>query len=67
VTFTTDVLEDRARRLRNQRWFRHYFVKCACERGCAVCAYTGLVSKRHAKTVTDWGIAPDDDDRLPAG
>ena len=47
---TTDVIEDHARRLVNQRQFRHLFVKCDCERGCAVCAYTGLVSKGHAKT-----------------
>ena len=50
MTITTDVIEDRDRRLVNQRQFRHLFVKCHCERGCAVCAYTGLVSKGHAKT-----------------
>jgi len=49
VTFTTDVKDDRRRRLVNQRRFRHHFVKCICERGCLVCAYTGLVSKGHAK------------------
>ena len=47
---TIDVIEDRDRRLVNQRQFRHLFVRCDCERGCAVCAYTGLVSKGHAKT-----------------
>jgi hypothetical protein len=50
VTITVDVVEDRERRLVNQRNFRHCFVKCLCERGCVVCAYTGLVSKGHAKT-----------------
>jgi hypothetical protein len=49
VTITTDVKADHQRRLINQRRFRHYFVKCPCERGCLVCAYTGLVSKGHAK------------------
>jgi hypothetical protein len=44
-----DVRDDRFRRLVNQRAFRHYFVDCLCERGCAVCAYTGLVSKGEAK------------------
>jgi hypothetical protein len=44
-----EVEEDRRRRLANQSRFRHYFVKCACEQGCLVCAYTGLVSKGHAK------------------
>ena len=49
MTIATEVNEDRRRRLVNQRLFRHYFVKCSCERGCLVCAYTGLISKGHAK------------------
>ena len=49
MTFTTDVKADHERRLINQRRFRPYFVKCPCKRGCPVCAYTGLVSKGHAK------------------
>jgi hypothetical protein len=53
VTITTDVMEDRERRLVNQRRFRDYFVKCPCERGCVVCADTGLVSKGHAKSTND--------------
>jgi hypothetical protein len=53
MTIPTDVHEDRQRRLVNQRRFRHLFVKCLCERGCAVCAYTGLVSKGHAHRVAD--------------
>jgi hypothetical protein len=44
-----DLRNDRVRRLVNQRAFRHYFVDCLCERGCALCAYTGLVSKGEAK------------------
>jgi hypothetical protein len=46
---TTDLKEDHLRRLLNQRRFPLCFVKCRCERGCLVCAYTGLVSKGHAK------------------
>ena len=52
MTINTDLKEDRRRRLVNQRRYRHYFVKCPCERGCLVCAYTGLVSKGHAKHTT---------------
>jgi anti-anti-sigma factor len=51
-TVTTEVNQERRRRLGNQRRFRRYFVKCSCELGCSVCAYTGLVSKGHAKGVT---------------
>jgi hypothetical protein len=53
VTFAVEVEEDRVRRLANQRRFRHHFVKCRCERGCLICAYTGLVSKGHARRITD--------------
>ena len=49
MTITSDLKADQQRRLINQRQFRHYFVRCPCERGCPVCAYTGLVSKGHAK------------------
>jgi hypothetical protein len=49
VTITIEVDEDRRRRLLNQSLFRDYYVKCSCERGCQVCAYTCLVSKGHAK------------------
>jgi hypothetical protein len=49
MNFADDMREDRVRRLVNQRAFRDYFVHCHCERGCAVCAYTGLVSKGQAK------------------
>jgi hypothetical protein len=49
MNLTDDIGADRVRRLINQLAFRHYFVDCSCERGCAVCAYTGLVSKGEAK------------------
>jgi hypothetical protein len=49
VTSTTAVKDDRLCRLANQRRFPQYFVACPCARGCLVCAYTGLVSKGHAK------------------
>jgi len=49
MTIPTEVDEDRRRRLANQRLLRHYYVKCSCEQGCHVCAYTGLVTKGHAK------------------
>jgi hypothetical protein len=41
--------EERLRRLANQRLFRRYYVNCSCERGCFICAYTGLVTKGHAR------------------
>ena len=44
--------EDHLRRLANQRLFRRYYVECSCERGCHVCAHTGLVTKGHAKQTT---------------
>jgi len=49
VTISTGLNDERDRRLANQRVFRQYYVKCACERGCHVCAYTSLVTKAHAK------------------
>jgi anti-anti-sigma factor len=49
VTIAAEVNEDRSRRLANQRQFPHFYVKCLCERGCYVCAYTGLVTKADAK------------------
>ena len=49
MNLTDDIGADRVRRLINQLAFRDYFVHCLCERGCAVCAYTGLVSKGQAK------------------
>jgi hypothetical protein len=49
VTIPPEVTEERHRRLANQRLFRHFYVKCSCERGCYVCAYTGLITKGHAK------------------
>lgn len=49
MTIPTELSEDRRHRLDNHREFRHYYVKCSCERGCYVCAFTGLVTKGHAK------------------
>jgi hypothetical protein len=49
VTIPTEVTEEYRRRLANQRRFRHFYVRCSCERGCYVCAYTGLITKGHAK------------------
>jgi hypothetical protein len=41
----TKRTREHERRLTLQRAFPLYFVDCSCERGCVVCAYTGLVSK----------------------
>jgi hypothetical protein len=49
VTIPNRVNAERRRRLANQRLFRHCYVNCSCVRGCYVCAYTGLVTKAHAK------------------
>jgi hypothetical protein len=49
MNIAAEMRDDRVRRLINQRTFRDCFVKCLCERGCAVCAYTGLVSKGQAR------------------
>jgi hypothetical protein len=49
MNVAAEMRDDRVRRLINQRTFRDCFVKCSCERGCAVCAYTGLVSKGQAR------------------
>jgi hypothetical protein len=49
MNLADDMRDDRIRRMVNQRAFRDYFVDCLCDRGCALCAYTGLVSKGQAK------------------
>jgi hypothetical protein len=49
MNIPTEMRSDRVRRLINQRTFRDSFVECPCNRGCAVCAYTGLVSKGQAR------------------
>jgi len=49
VTIPSEVHEERRRRLANQRLFRRYYVNCSCQGGCNICAYTGLVTKGHAK------------------
>ena len=46
---TDEMRRDHRRRLQNQRAFPLRFVDCSCERGCLVCAYTGLVSRGQAK------------------
>jgi hypothetical protein len=51
VNAVDELRFDRERRLLNQRAFPHYFVNCSCERGCAVCAYTSLVSRAEGKQV----------------
>jgi len=49
VSAAAEVERDRQRRLLNQRSFPSSFVMCPCERGCLLCAYTGLISKAEAK------------------
>jgi hypothetical protein len=49
VTIPAELNDERDRRLANQRLFRQYYVKCSCERGCYVWAYTSLVTKAHAR------------------
>jgi hypothetical protein len=49
VNAVNELTGDRERRLLNQRAFPGYFVNCPCERGCPVCAYTGLVSRAEGK------------------
>jgi hypothetical protein len=46
-----ELQQDRERRLRNQRVYPFSFVSCSCQRGCAVCAYTGLISRAEAKRI----------------
>jgi hypothetical protein len=53
VTIATELNDERSRRLVNQRQLPHCYVKCSCERGCSVCAHTGLVTKAHAKHVPE--------------
>jgi hypothetical protein len=53
VNIADEVQRDRKRRLANQRAFPLCFVKCSCEQGCPVCAYTGLVSWGQAKQMGD--------------
>ena len=46
---SAELTRDRNRRLLNQRAFSSCFVSCQCERGCLVCADTGLISRVEAK------------------
>jgi hypothetical protein len=49
MNIAAEMKDDRVRRLVNQRAYKDCFVNCPCESGCAVCAYTGLVSKGQAR------------------
>jgi hypothetical protein len=49
VNTATQLRRDHERRLHNQRAFPLSFVDCSCERGCLVCAYTGLISRAERK------------------
>jgi hypothetical protein len=49
VNSDPELRRDRERRLHNQRAFPLSFVTCACERGCLLCAHTGLVSRAESK------------------
>ncbi len=63
MTIPPEVNEDRRRRLANQRLFRRCYVKCSCERGCYMCAYTGLVTRGQAKHATQ--VRQDDERPAP--
>jgi hypothetical protein len=58
VNTVTELTRDHERRLLNQRAFPSYFVNCSCERGCPVCAYTGLVSRAERKQMGHRDPAP---------
>jgi hypothetical protein len=62
VNTDAELTRDRERRIHNQRAFPLSFVNCACERGCLVCAYTGLVSRAEWKLMAQRDPA---DSRLP--
>ena len=49
MTPVDELTRDREQRLLNQSAFPRSFVSCSCERGCLVCAHTGLVSRAEAK------------------
>ena len=54
MTVPSEFHEERRRRLANQRLFRRYYVDCSCERGCYICAYTGLVTTLGQVTRPAW-------------
>jgi hypothetical protein len=58
MTPVDELRRDRKRRLLNQRAFPLSFVSCSCERGCLVCAYTGLVSRAEAKQIGHRDLPP---------
>jgi hypothetical protein len=49
MTPIDELTRDRERRLLNQSAFPRSFVSCSCERGCLLCAHTGLISRAEAK------------------
>jgi hypothetical protein len=59
VTIPDEVREEHCRRLANQRLFRRHYVNCSCEAGCTICAYTGLVTKGHARHTSPMSGAGD--------
>jgi hypothetical protein len=58
VNAVNELTRDRERRLLNQRAFPLSFIDCSCERGCLVCAYTGLVSRAEGKQIGHRDPAP---------
>jgi hypothetical protein len=58
MTPVDELTRDRDRRLLNQSAFPRSFVSCSCERGCLLCAHTGLVSRAEAKQVHHRDPAP---------
>ena len=51
MTPVDELTRDRERRLLNQSAFPRSFVSCSCERGCLLCAHTGLVSRAEASQI----------------
>jgi len=58
MTPVDELTRDRERRLLNQTEFPGSFVGCSCERGCFLCAYTGLVSRAEARQIGHRDPAP---------
>jgi hypothetical protein len=58
MTPVDELTLDRERRLLNQSAFPRSFVSCSCERGCLLCAHTGLVSRAEAKQAGHRDPAP---------
>jgi hypothetical protein len=58
MTLVDELTSDRERRLVNQSAFPRSFVSCSCDRGCLLCAHTGLVSRAEAKQLGHGDPAP---------